>query len=288
MPGIESEQRVNSLCKQIVSSIHRVQYVQKIRERNISALRIDPTSNYFDPLKASIFYYDNGDIDEAFWLIFLSVHFGKHGKDGWRLLRDIYSQLGKKNHWNWKNTSSNPYKFREWLDINQSVLKDTETPRRFGNHRKYESLDAWSNSGTGLVVESYVDWVKSIGNHQNLIIAAENIVGKNPGKVFDYLYNSMATVQRFGRTARFDFLTMIGKLNFAKIEPRSPYLQGATGPLRGAKLLFGNNNPIDVSTKELDKRLVELGDHLNVGMQVIEDSLCNWQKRPDDFVKFRG
>jgi len=27
---------------------------------------------------------------------------------------------------------------------------------------------------------------------------------------------------------------------------------------------------------------------LNVGMQVLEDSLCNWQKSPRQFVHFRG
>src|SRR5688500_5740202 len=80
LPGIETEANRISLCKQLVSSIHRIQYVQRIRERDISPLRANPRSELFDPLKAAIFHYRNGNIEEAFWLVFLSVHFGKHGK----------------------------------------------------------------------------------------------------------------------------------------------------------------------------------------------------------------
>ncbi len=84
--------------------------------------------------------------------------------------------------------------------------------------------------------------------------------------------------------ARFDYLTMIGKLGFAPIKPARPYLQGATGPVRGARLLFGT----DDGTATLDEWLVELGAEMNVGMQVLEDSLCNWQKSPGEFRPFRG
>jgi len=49
----------------------------------------------------------------------------------------------------------------------------------------------------------------------------------------------MNDVERFGRTAKFDYLTMVGKLGLAAIEPGSTYMQGATGPLKGARLLFG-------------------------------------------------
>ena len=61
-------------------------------------------------------------------------------------------------------------------------------------------------------------------------------------------------------------------------------MQGSTGPLKGARLLFGEN----ATSAALDPRLVELGAELGVGMQVIEDALCNWQKSPDRFVPFRG
>jgi hypothetical protein len=97
----------------------------------------------------------------------------------------------------------------------------------------------------------------------------------------------MSAVKSFGRTARFDYLTMIGKLGLAPIEPGSAYLQGATGPVKGARLLFGDAHAV-LSLKELDIRLVQLGGELNVGMQVLEDALCNWQKSPQKFRPFRG
>jgi hypothetical protein len=92
----------------------------------------------------------------------------------------------------------------------------------------------------------------------------------------------------FGRLAKFDFLTMLGKLGIAPIEPGSAYLSGATGPLSGARLLFGGNADAKLNARELDVRLVRLDNYLNVGMQVLEDSLCNWQKSPRKFISFRG
>lgn len=53
---------------------------------------------------------------------------------------------------------------------------------------------------------------------------------------------------------------------------------------KGARLLFGG----DESTRKLDLWLVQLGAQLNVGMQVLEDALCNWQKSPEKFRPFRG
>jgi Alpha-glutamyl/putrescinyl thymine pyrophosphorylase clade 3 len=99
----------------------------------------------------------------------------------------------------------------------------------------------------------------------------------------------MKSVVSFGRTARFDYLTMIGKLGLASIEPGFAYMGGATGPLRGARLLFfGSATAGGVTPRQLDAWLAELDAYLGVGMQVLEDSLCNWQKSPGRFLRFRG
>ena len=94
----------------------------------------------------------------------------------------------------------------------------------------------------------------------------------------------MNGIARFGRVAKFDYLAMVASLGLANIEPDSTYLKGSTGPLEGARLLFGDKR----TTGQLENWLVELGDHLGVGMQVLEDALCNWQKSPHVFVPFRG
>lgn len=81
---------------------------------------------------------------------------------------------------------------------------------------------------------------------------------------------------------------MVGKLDLAHIEPGSAYLKGATGPLTGARLLLGNRKTPALSAADLDECLVKLDAELGVGMQVLEDALCNWQKSPKQFKKFRG
>lgn len=288
LPGIQNPANCAAFIEQLLESIHRIDYISKILNRDISPLRADPSSEFFDPLKAAILYHRQGNIEESFWLVFLSVHFGKHFKDGWRLTQDVYGQMSGKSHWNWKNTSAHPQAFRKWLATHQNQLKTDGIPRRFGNHRKYESLDGWSNAGTGEVVESYIKWVNPPRTHLELVQEASGKAGRNPRTLFDCLYHSMQAVHRFGRTARFDYLTMIGKLGLARIEPGSTYMQGATGPLIGARLLFGGSKKSDLSRSDLDNRLVELGDYLNVGMQVMEDALCNWQKSPNAFRRFRG
>jgi Alpha-glutamyl/putrescinyl thymine pyrophosphorylase clade 3 len=70
----------------------------------------------------------------------------------------------------------------------------------------------------------------------------------------------------------------------AAILPGLPYLKGSSGPLNGARLLFGRNEPAET----LDLWVAQLGESLGVGMQELEDALCNWQKSPDRFVPFRG
>lgn len=286
--GIEDSAKREVFLEQLLESIHRVKYVSILNMRNLNERRTDPNDELFDPLKAAILHHRRGQIDEAFWLVFLFVHFGKHPRAGWRYVREIYGRLGGAGRWDWVSTSADPSGFREWLGDHQDDLKREGVPRGFGNHRKYESLDAYSRNGTGEVVESYVKWVGPPRTHQDLMEQAYQQAERNPRNAFDYLYQSMQAVKRFGRTARLDYLAMIGKLGFASIEPGSAYMQSATGPLKGARLLFGGDKKVLLSAAELDMWLVELDTELKVGMQVLEDALCNWQKSPDELKRFRG
>ena len=62
----------------------------------------------------------------------------------------------------------------------------------------------------------------------------------------------------------------------------------ATGPIKGARLLFGGTTTANMSAVILEQKIQTLDAALGVGMQVIEDALCNWQKSPGNFVRFRG
>ncbi len=284
LPGIATRERRQALKEQLLESVHRVRYVQVIRERPISPQRADPDNELFDPLKAAILRQQSGNMEEAFWLIFLFVHFGSSSRGGWRYVREVYGRLGDGRRWDWASTSADPAAFRAWLGAHQGTIRRGGVPGGFGNHRKYESLDAESDTGTGAVVESYVRWVAPPRTHQGMIDQAASQVGNDPESTFDTLYKSMDAVVHFGRLARFDYLTMLGKLGLANIIPGSPYLEGSSGPRKGAALLFGGNESVET----LDAKVVELDQELHVGMQVLEDGLCNWQKSPDKFVPFRG
>ena len=284
LPGLLPDGRFDTLIKQLIESRRRIEFVHHIRDSNLSPSRADPNDPIFDPLRAAILHHRKGDYDEAFWLVFLATHFGKHVKQGWRLVRDIYGKLGQ-GRWSWDTVKSDPAAFRTWLHANQANLAG----RRFSNHRKFESLKAQSKKGTAIVIESYIEWVRPHGSHAAMVRTLHKKVGQNPTEVFDAMYRSMNSVRRFGRLARFDFLTMLGKLGIAPIDPGSAYLwHDATGPLAGARLLFGGDTNAQLSAKELDDLLIELDGYLGVGMQTLEDALCNWQKSPSKFVSFRG
>ena len=283
--GIAERSARDTLLEQLVESLRRVKYIETIRTLDLSSRRADPNDDLFNPIKAAILAQKRGAIDEAFWLTFLYVHFGKHRRAPWSYARAVYGRLGGRKRWDWSAVSSNPEGFRDWLHLNENDIR--RRPGGFGNHRKYESLTARSAIGTGAVVTSYVRWVKPPRKHMDLVNAAFHDAGGDRTVAFNSLYESMNDVVRFGRTARFDYLCMLAKLGLASINPGSTYLQGATGPLSGARLLFGDT-PALVPTGTLDRWLIELEADLEVGMQVLEDALCNWQKSPRAFVPFRG
>jgi len=286
LPGINNPARREALVEQLIESIRRIRYIEVIQNQRISELRADGASDLFDPLRAAVLRREEGELDDAFWLVFLSVHFGKHRRAGWRLAGDVYGCLGGRRPWNWERISNDPAGFRRWIGDHQEDLKRGGVVY-FGNHRKYETLKPESQRGTASVVESYVRWVGLPRMHIELVEEGVGEIGDDPRELFDYLYRSMNVIS-FGRMAKFDYLTMLGKLGLARIEPGTPYLHGATGPLKGARLLFDPNHGAPLREEVLDGRVVELGNHLHVGMQVMEDALCNWQKYPNRFVPFRG
>lgn len=282
LPGIATEERRASLVRQMIDSLHRIDYVRRLGERPISPKRADPHSELFDPLKAALLHLQTGDPDEASWLVFLATHFGIHLKSRWQSTRMVYGALGGAP-WTWARTSSDLGAFRIWFEQNADALASI----RFGNHRKYESIRLDARENLADVVESYVAWAGSNRGHMLLFSESSESNRSDARAVFADLYNGM-TVKRFGRTAKFDYLTMMAKIGIWDIDPPHPYFEGATGPLQGASLLFTNSTAATLPRATLSGYVVELGDALRVNMQVMEDSLCNWQKSPDRYLPFRG
>lgn len=282
LAGAPTTAHREALAKQLVEGVRRVQYVERLPGSQISAARAIPGSGVFDPLRAAVLKRRAGDIDEAFWLVFVATHFGKHRHLGWRLAEEVYGALGGQP-WTWHRASSDLAGLRAWLANNEKALTG-----KFSNHRQYRTLRASSPDGPASVLESYIAWVGANRGHAAHIADATSAPGTTPEAAFDHLYQAMKGVRSFGRLGRFDYLTMIGKLGLAPIHPGSPYLQGASGPLFGARLLFDGNAKSKTSANVLDAEVIKLGNQLGLGMQVMEDGICNWQKSPSRFVPFRG
>lgn len=283
--GIVPPENLEPLVEQIIDSVRRIRYVDALRHRRLSQTRLDATSSDFDPIRAAILRLESGEVDEACWLIFLAIHFGKHHITKWGLVRFFYSAHNQGFTWDWKRATFNPDAIIDWISVNyQEFIK---SGYKFGNHRKYESMNPASRGFTGVVLRSYVQWVQNHGGHQALFDDAILKANGDPKAAFSLLYKSMDAVTRFGRTGKFDYLTMVAKVGVTAIEPGSAYMTSATGPYSGAMLLFQGRSNGTTPRPVVDRWLTELDADLGVGMQVIEDALCNWQKSPGNYIRFR-
>lgn len=287
LPSIASAQRRRCWAQQIVSSLRRISYTDTLMTRSVNAARCDPHSGIFDPVRGSLYYQRNGKLDEAVWLTFVLTHFGKHAVDEWKLAANVYGSFGAGPVWTFAQYAADPAAFENMLDANSGRLADASISGSFSNHRKFQSKKP---QAIGMTFRTYYEWQTEFGGFRDRMIATHARIGQEPHAAFDALYKSMKGVYGFGggRLGRFDFLTMLGKLQLAPIAPGSVYLDKATGPLAGARLLFFNNRDHGITGKALEARVDALDEILEVGKQVIEDSLCNWQKSPDAYVYFRG
>jgi hypothetical protein len=286
LPGIIAPTRRRTLVDQLIESERRGRYIQYLVDATLSDKRVDPSSALFDPLKAAVIHSRKGDLDEALWMVFLFVHFGKHRQGGWHYAASVYGRCGSPLRWDWPHVRQDVPGFRHWMEANMEAIRGGQRSG-FGNHRKYESLSGRSSSGTGAVVASYVEWICGPNGQSDRIDLAVRAASDEQA-AFEQLFQSMSQIRRFGRTAKFDYLSTVGKLSLAPIRPGRAYLIGSTGPLKGARLLFESNGARPIGAGSLDERLVHLGEVLRVGFDVLEDALCNWQKSPDAFRPFRG
>lgn len=280
LPGAAGNLARDALAMQFVASLRREDYYRRVQEKPVSARKADPNSGAFDAERAVAYHMQNGNVEEAAWLVFLMTHFARPASSGWLRLQQVYGRLGA-GVWDWQTVSNNPQAMLSWLVANWMNIGG-----KFGNHRKYESLRPNSNRSFGDVLLSYVGWIGPAG-HQAFFGATIRQTGNNPATIFDALYRSMS-VKTFGRLAKFDYLALIGRYGIAPIEPGSAYFKGATGPASGARLLFTGSHTGAATEGQLQNWVDELDASLHVGMAVMEDALCNWQKSPTAFVHFKG
>ncbi len=280
LPGIATSQALRTLAMQFVASLRREEYHRHLARRPAVAERADPNSPIFDAERAVAYHVQHGNVEEACWLIFLMTHFGKPADSGWLRLKGVYGRLGL-GCWDWQTVAANPDRFFEWYRRNWARVGG-----RFGNHRKYESLRPTANRNFEKVVRAYLAWIGSSG-HRAFFASSVRRMGNDPHVIFDGLYRSMR-VTSFGRLAKFDYLMMLARYGIIPAAPGSAYLDQATGPAEGTRLLFDGQRSSTTANAQLQGALDELGTSLGVGMEVLEDAICNWQKSSQAFVHFKG
>ncbi|MFI5092042.1 MAG: hypothetical protein ACHQIK_01245 [Candidatus Acidiferrales bacterium] len=271
LPGLETKESQTRFAEKLVSS-----------ERKLRALSIgkfagstDPYREDFHPLKTIVQRFGEGDRDESIWLAFLFTHFGWDARS--RRIRDtvrlFYGKFGK-GRWDWETASQRPGAVQDWMRANRKTIKRL----KFGNHRKYETNNPDSRIGTPAVIRSFVEWVKQTARGSPYEALRAVAKGRTPEIAFDHAYHEISVI-RFGRTARFDFLCLLGNLGILRISPPHCYLAEGTGPRTGAlQMVTGKRTGrFSVEVEDLIRRFRK---HLGVPVEAMEDALCNWQKRP--------
>jgi hypothetical protein len=283
LAGIADRAPREVFVRQLIDSLHRVEYPRRLLARPMSVRRTDPADEeFFDPIRGAVHHAAQGNHDEACWLVFLFVTYGKGKRTSWRLIRDVYGRLGQGGRWDWPRALADPAGMARWIVRHAEALWPKGTPRPFGAHRQHERV-----APSGETVATYLRWIGATGHRAKFDAASAAACGDRR-QTFDILYREMAIVHRYGRLAKFDYLAMLGKLELASVEPGSTYMTGATGPVDGARLFFAGDPSANLHPQWLDEQLADLDTHLAVGMQVLEDALCNWQKSPSKFKPFRG
>lgn len=287
LPGLVEASHRTTFVMQLIDSSRRTEYIAVMRDKVISADRANPESVHFDPILAAILKSRSGEYDEACWLTFLAINCGKHSATGWDLCRALYGNLGQHGIATWEFAQANLVDYCGWIHENANALRSGPPRRNFGNHRKFETLRDLGNRGTPAAIRTYVQWIAQEQGHRHLFDSAVRRTPGNPQLAFDYLYAGM-NVASFGRLAKFDYLSMIGKLGLADIVAGSTYVTGSTGPMTGARQIFFEDGDGRIANSVLESRMSELALTLGVTMQDMEDAVCNWQKSPAKYKKFRA
>ena len=75
--GLADGDARDAFARRLAESLRRIRYVEVIQSRRMSEQHADPTGSLFDPLKALVYFRDLGDREEACWMAFIHVHFGR-------------------------------------------------------------------------------------------------------------------------------------------------------------------------------------------------------------------
>ncbi len=208
----------------------------------------------------------SGNQNEAIWRAFLAGHFGRPScspasSNEVKSAGQFLCGFSTSPMWTWERVSSKPLDLRNWLSSHRTQLQALT----FGNHRKYQSKKP---DALFAVISSFLRWVKNRGGTPTQAFQINK--SESPENNFNTLHEAMQYIYQFGRTGSFDTLCLMGEMGLISIRPGSCYLKGATGPLKGAKKLWGN-----FDEEKLTALADEMAQQLGVRIEVLEGGVSS-------------
>lgn len=268
-----SEEVIDCLSYQMIDSIGRVNifrvYLERARKAESENLSYFHTSNPFTLAQRSSL-----TLETRVWHSYVATYFGKSNSSKWNLFnkatfRDDNSLITL------EYISENREEYFDYL----RSLNFFENGN-FSNHRKYtkKSLD-----GEKGVLYSF-DFV------------LDNLPLYTPDEIvpFDEIYRNALSIPNFGRMAAFDFTCNLCKCGLNVEEPESMYQSYSTGPLEALNdflILSGVDNApksLQISIGDELLRWFETNSDIYMLAQVLEDTICNWQKSPNSHTRYFG
>lgn len=267
-----SSKHLNVLAKQTFDSIRRIKIYEAYHTRAIQAVAENKsfkhTSNPFILAQRS-----DLSVHTRLWIVYLATYFGKSDKSSWTLFeRAAFDQ--NKSLITFEQIKADPDGYYQYL-LSFNFFENC----KYSNHRKFTAKNLLGDKGFFKSVQYIID----------------NIEIYTPEEKIDFhtMYQLSQRIPNFGRLAKFDFTSSLVKCGFNVKEPESMYAENSTGPLQGLKLLLNltNNENSKASQIRLSYELVEWflqnSEIFMVG-QVLEDSICNWQKDTTNYIRYRG
>ncbi len=263
--------KVNVLARQTQDSIRRIKIYESYKQKAYAAVNSGQplyyTTNPFILAQRS----DLGNQDKA-WIIYLATYFGKSNSSKWELFKRATFR-NDLTYINFDIVINDLHSYFNYL-LGIDFFKDCT----YSNHRKFTAKALIGPKGLFRSIEFFI----------------KNIDRFCPNSKMDFheMFVLSMKIPNFGRLAGFDFSSSLAKIGLIN-EPQSMYADHSTGPLKGLELLLRltSNNASRINQRKLGKDLMVWFLHnSNIFMvgQVLEDSICNWQKETGRYIYYSG
>lgn len=278
LEGLKSTAELDNFVEILANNANEIWLLSLLKHTILSDSNSNLDSDNFTPFTAALWNFQNNEIDEAYWLIFLQSYIGKNQKQNWNLLKGIYGSLDNENIWSWERVSRDVSVFQEWLIQNQPALNEKGS---LGEIHKYPIMDNHNAQIMAKDIGNYVSKILEFSGHDNFIASAIQINEGNPITAFDFLFQSMCENVTRNKIIFFNYLSYIGTMGMAKINPGSFYLSETSLVKRGARLLLlGTNKNQKPPLNEVDEIMISLSNSLKhpLGIFILHQTLSQWSK----------